>query len=127
MVDAKEKVNNVKKYNFGRPKSQYSECSSKERMHHTQQKLDPIMKFTVQNKNRKQQQIRRKTLGSALKTCIQEKNTKQDQVRCKNPDNNAYSKIEQKRTKQRHARHKNLDVVTKVESRKTLNNIKSDV
>ena len=61
-----------KRFNFGRCKRHYCECSSKERMHHTRQRLNPIMKCTVQNKNRKQKRISRKILSSALK----EKNTK---------------------------------------------------
>lgn len=51
------------------------------------------------HKNRKQQQIRRKSHESALKICIQEKNSKQHQIRHKNHDNIAYSKILQKETK----------------------------
>lgn len=89
------KINNVKQYNFRRHKRQYSECSSME--------PDPIMKCTVQNKDRKQQKIRTKTLLSAPKTCIQEKDTKEHQIRCKNLGNIASCKMQQKETKPCHA------------------------
>ena len=64
---------------------------------------DPIMRCTVQNKDRKQQKIRRKTLLSAPKTCIQEKDTKEHQIRCKNLGNIPSCKIQQKETKPCHA------------------------
>lgn len=89
------KINNVKQYNFRRHERQYSECSSME--------PDPIMKCTVQNKDRKQQKIRTKTLLSAPKTCIQEKDTKEHQIRCKNLGNIASCKMQQKETKPCHA------------------------
>ena len=49
------------------------ECSSKEIMHHTRQKLYPIMKYTVQNKTQQkdiniklgvQHQVRRRNLDN---------------------------------------------------------------
>ena len=47
ITDATEKVYEVKRFNFRRRKWQYSECSSKKRMHHPRKKLDPIMKCKV--------------------------------------------------------------------------------
>ena len=47
VTDATEKVDKVKQCNFRRCKRQCSKCSSISRMHNTQQKLDPIMKFTL--------------------------------------------------------------------------------
>ena len=88
------------------------------------------MNCTVQNKNRKQQQIRNKTFDSAIKTFIQDRNTKQHQTRRKNLDNIAYSKIRQKESKQRHTRRRNLDIVTNERLfflKKALNNIKLGV
>ena len=44
------------------------ECSSREIMHHTRQKLYPIMKYTVQNKTQQkdnvQHQVRRRNLDN---------------------------------------------------------------
>ena len=49
-----QKVNKVKQYNVEGRKRQYTDCFSKGIMHYTRQKLDPVMKYTVPNKTRKQ-------------------------------------------------------------------------
>ena len=89
-----QKVNKVKQYNVEGCKRQYTDCFSKGIMHYTRQKLDPVMKYTVPNKTRKQPQIRRKTLISTIKILIREKYTKKHHARCKNLDNIAYGKVQ---------------------------------
>ena len=44
--------NKAKQFNFRKHKTEYSKGSLKERIHHTRQKIDIIMKSIVKNKNK---------------------------------------------------------------------------